>query len=99
MRRMEATNGPDLIASVKGILNLYLDKPQHSELELDQVHRVGPHTAMSRTGTRNVLCRVHFFTVKKEIMRQAWRKGRLLFDGAEITLLQGLSRRTHATFP
>lgn len=65
----EATTGADLIAIVKGILNTYLDKPPESELELDRVHRVGPHTAFPHTGTRDVLCRVHFSTIKEQIMR------------------------------
>lgn len=39
----------------------------------------------------DVPCRVHYFKIREKIMRQAWHKGKLPFDGVEISLLPDLS--------
>lgn len=100
----EATMGPDLRTTVIALLNQVLGKPPASEMELDRVHRIpGPRVTPSATRDpaatdppRDVLCRVHFFTIKEEILRLAWEKGPIDFDGALIRIFPDVSRQTRA---
>lgn len=98
----EATMGPDLRSIVVAILNQVLGKPPTADLELDRVHRIPgprpPPTAQRAPADqdlpRDVLCRVHFFTIKEEILRLAWVKGTIDFDGAPIRIFPDISRQT-----
>ncbi|PIO28748.1 hypothetical protein AB205_0221580 [Aquarana catesbeiana] len=100
----EATMGSDLRATVVAILNQVLGKPPAAELELDRVHRIpGPRIPPAASQDpdatdlpRDVLCRVHFFTIKEEIMRLAWERGPIDFDGALIRIYPDISRQTRA---
>lgn len=83
----------DLRATVTAIFNR-LDKPPTAELELDWVHRVQGPIGEDALSPRDVLARVHFYTVKEEIMRQAWVKGPVDFDGAAVHLFPDLLRFT-----
>lgn len=98
----EATMGPDLRSTVTAILNQVLGKPPTADLELDRVHRIpGPRPPPSAQRSspeldfpRDVLCRVHFFTIKEDILRLAWEKGPIDFDGAPIRIFPDISRQT-----
>lgn len=89
----EATGAEDLEATVLAILQGVLDTPQTST-ELDRVHRtLGPRPS-DPDRPRDVLCRVHRYTQKDLVLRKAWERGEVMFDGAEIKILPDLSRAT-----
>lgn len=89
----EATGAEDLEATVLAILQGVLDTPQTS-IELDRVHRtLGPRPS-DPDRPRDVLCRVHRYTQKDLVLRKAWERGEVMFDGAEIKILPDLSRAT-----
>lgn len=89
----ESTSSADLRSTVTGIFNTILDRPPDSALEIDRVHRVGTGGDNSDY-PRDVLCRVHLYRTKDEIMRKARRRDAISFDGAEVIILSDLSRRT-----
>lgn len=90
----EATSGTDLKPTVVSILNQVLGREVTSPIELDRVHRVGGMGGDRSDRPRDVLCRVHYYTLKEEIMRKAWRLGPVEFDGSTVHLYPDLSRNT-----
>lgn len=88
----EATSGGDLRATIVAIFNRLLDKPPTAELELDHVHRVQGPRGGDDLAPRDILARVHYYTIKEEILRKAWSQGPLDFDGASVQLFPDLSR-------
>lgn len=90
----EATSGAELKPTVITILNKALGREATSPIELDRVHRVGGPGGARDGRPRDVLCRVHYYTLKEEIMRKAWNLGPVDFFGAPIHLYPDLSRNT-----
>lgn len=90
----EATAPGDLAVTITSIFNSYLDRAPSTEIELDRVHRVSPGVTPASGRPRDVLCRVHYYKVKDLILRKAWHRGPIDFDGASIQLLPDLSRAT-----
>lgn len=90
----EATSGTDLKSTVITILNRVFDREASSPIELDQVHRVGGPRRDSSGRPWDVLWRVHYYTLKEDLIRKAWRMGPVDFDGASIHFCLNLSRNT-----
>lgn len=90
----EATSGSDLRATIVAIFNRLLDKPPTAELELDRVHRVQGPRGGDDLAPRDILARVHYYTIKEEILRRAWSQGPLDFDGASVQFFPDISRMT-----
>nr|AWH61093.1 L1 transposable element [Pyxicephalus adspersus] len=84
----------DLHATVTTIFNMILDRPLDTPIEIDRVHRVRSVRDRSSNLPNDVLCRVHYYTVKEEIMRKAWRLGPVDFDGASVQLLPDVPAQT-----
>lgn len=70
-----------------------LDNPNRT-IELDRVHRaLGPRSAdLSRP--HDVVCRLHCYTQKDDILRTAWEHGVMELDRAQIKILPDLPRAT-----
>lgn len=80
--------------TVKKIFNFLLEKPETSNIELDRVHQaLGPRNIDS-TKPRDMICRVHFYREKEEIMRKAREKGQVNLNGTSVYLLHDLCRFT-----
>lgn len=96
--------GPDLRVTVVAILNQFQGKPPTAELELDHVHRVlGPRTPPSSQVAHgptalpcDILCRVHFFNGKEEILHQAWDRDSIDFDSTLVRVYPDVSRQIQA---
>lgn len=90
----ESVPNSELRSSVVNVFNRYLDRPPDSEIIIDRVHRtLGPRSDTSDR-PRDVLCCLHSFSLKEDILQQAWRVGVLEFDGAAVHLLPDVSRKT-----
>lgn len=89
----EATTGTDLKPLVTAILNTVLGREASFPIELDRVHRVGGIKRDRNDCLRDVLCRVHYYTLK-ELMHKAWHLGPVDFDSSAIHLYPDLSRNT-----
>lgn len=90
----EATLGADLLASVVAIFNQLLGDPPSNVIEINPVYRVPVMRDVSLTAPQDVLCCVHFFTIKEAIMRAARQKGPLDFDEAQVHLFLDLCHHT-----
>lgn len=90
----ETIKTPDLRKTAIDIFNKYLENPSDTHIELDRVHR-SPVGLISEQGSpRDVLCRVHFYRVKEDIMRAVWQKGALEYAGQEVQVFPDLSWQT-----
>lgn len=92
----ESIGGEVLRTTIVAILNQILGKPPTDHIELDRVHRVPAVSDPLSDRIRDVLCRVHFFTIKDEIVRAAWRQGAIDYEGAKIIIFPDLCRSTLA---
>lgn len=90
----EATRQADLKLTVTAIFNDFLERPTETPVAIDRVHRtLGPRDP-TEDRPRDILCCLHNYSVKEDILQRAWRRGNIDFDGAQITLLPDVSRRT-----
>lgn len=92
----EATRQDQLAPTIMGILNQYLGRDPAAELLLDRVHRTTGPVPTSQDRPCDVLCRVHYYHLKEEILQKAWARGPIDFDGASIKIFPDVSRRTLA---
>lgn len=65
----KATSGTDLRPTAISILNQVLGREASSSIELDRVHRVGGPGGDRGGCPRDVLCRVHYYTLKEELLQ------------------------------
>lgn len=90
----EAVAGSGLRDSVTVIFNQLLENPPDTLIELDRVHMVPTARNPDQSTPRDVLCRVHFFRIREDIIRAAWQKGPLDFEEVEIQVYPNLCRQT-----
>lgn len=63
-------------------------------LELDQVHRaLGPRSS-DLNNPCEIICHLHRYVYKEDIVRKAWRMETIDFNGANIKILLDLSKPT-----
>lgn len=91
---LENVEDAEIGPTIRSICNNILGKPQQAELIIDRVHRVTPYRSHPGPGSRDVLCRIHFFNIKDEIMRRAWQLGQIEYAGVRILILLDISRNT-----
>lgn len=90
----EATRQTDLKATVTAIFNNCLERPPETPIAIDRVHRTLGPRGPTEDRPRDVLCCLHNYSVKEDILQRAWIRGHVDFDGAQIALLPDVSRRT-----
>lgn len=83
----------ELRETVLGIFNKLLDISHDTQIELDHVHRIPTFRNSAQKTPRDVLCRVHFYKAKEEMMRAAWRKNPVEFNKQEIQVYSDLCRQ------
>lgn len=90
----EATGAEDLTATIMAIFRDLMGELYPNSLSFDRIHRaLGPRsTDLERP--RDVICRIHQYAQKEMILRAAWEKGNMEFDGACIRIMPDLSRPT-----
>lgn len=89
----ETTPPENLGETVKEIFRSVLEEP-NLEIELDRVHRtLGPRPEDPHR-PRDVVCRLHRYTQKENILRRAWEHGEVDVQGIRTKILPDLSRAT-----
>lgn len=89
----EATGTEDLPATMSAIFRIIMKSSQLT-VEEDRVHRALGPRSNDPERPRDVLCRLHRYSRKELILREAWGAGDTEFDGALIKILPDLSRAT-----
>lgn len=90
----ESVTTPNIMPTLNKLFNNLLGDPEGSQIEMDRAHRtLGPKNP-DPNRPRDVVCRLHYFTVKEQILRKARDKGDIHLDGCKIQLLADLSKMT-----
>lgn len=90
----EAVGRADLKSTVVNIFNSVLGHDHPREITIDRVHRsLGP-PAVDPARPRDIICRLHYYTVKEDILRKAWEAGRTEWEGTQIQIFPDVSKRT-----
>lgn len=63
-------------------------------MEFDRVHRTLGPKPQDPDRPRDVICCLHRYIKKEQILRTAWNTNRIDFDGAELLIYQDVSRAT-----
>lgn len=90
----EATGPEDLRDTVDAIFCWVLDSVPPESLELDLVHRALSPSSTDPNMPCNIICCLHRYTHKEDILRKAWTMETIDFDGATIKILPDLSKAT-----
>lgn len=70
------------------------DASRNAPLELDHVHRaLGPKNP-NLEHPRDVICRVHFYAIKADMMQEEHTQEAIYFNGAQVFLVPDLSKVT-----
>lgn len=90
----EATGMEDLAESTLAIFRDLLGEQYPPNLSFDRIHRaLGPRSTDPER-PRDVICRLHRYSHKELMLRAAWEKGEITFDGAVVRILPDLSKAT-----
>lgn len=65
-----------------------------TRVEFDRIHRTLGPCSKDLDRPRDLICRLHKYTLKETVLQKAWEYGDLEFDGASIKILLDLSRAT-----
>lgn len=90
----ESVTTANILPTLKKLFNDLLGNPETSPIEIDRAHRtLGPKNP-DPNRPRDILCRIHYFTVKELILRKARDRGDIFIEACKIQLLSDLSKMT-----
>ncbi|KAM9305492.1 uncharacterized protein PAF06_014052 [Gastrophryne carolinensis] len=84
----------DLEAIVTSVFYRLLGNTLTAIIKLDRIHRAAGRPPGAPDAPRDILCRVHHYRVKEEILRKAWEAGQIVHDSSPLTVLPDLARST-----
>lgn len=90
----ETVANANILPSLQKLFNDLLGDPETSPIEIDRAHRTLGPKSQDPNRSRDILCRIHYFTVKELILRKARERGDIFLDGCKIQLLSDLSKMT-----
>lgn len=90
----EAPGPENLTETVQASLHKVLEGDPPATLELDKVHRALGPKPMDVERPHNVICRLHCYGLKEQIVRAARLKGLVDFDGEHILIYPDVSLAT-----
>ncbi|KAM9330759.1 uncharacterized protein PAF06_017819 [Gastrophryne carolinensis] len=94
IQRIEALeNGLAVQRSISQVAVLHLDDLENRSRRNNIRLRGLPESA-DPNRPWDVICRLHYYSVKEEILRKAWERDRICFDGATIQIFPDVSRRS-----
>lgn len=90
----ERVSGDSIKTTILAIFRTVLGGDPTRSIELDRVHRsLGP-VPEDPARSRDIICRIHLYTIKEELLRKAWDNSPLEWEGHRIQILPDVSRRT-----
>lgn len=80
-----AENGSSMVNFVEKLLRDSLDIPQTTSLGIERTHRaLGPKPSGSEEKPRSIIIGFTLFATKEEVLRKAWTKKTVLWEGRRI---------------
>lgn len=80
--------------TARAILSRVVTPDPPVNFEFDRVHGALGARSMDPDRPRDVICRLHRYAVKERMLRDAWVKGPIDFDGASVTIFVYVTRGT-----
>ncbi|KAM9319837.1 protein mono-ADP-ribosyltransferase PARP4 [Gastrophryne carolinensis] len=90
----EEMGGDRLRTVAQSIFNSLLDRRPETTYRIERIHRVMSRPQGGPGSPRDVLCRLLSFEDREEIVKTAWERGTVNWNGTRITILPDFSRRT-----
>lgn len=90
----KATAPRDIIPSLIVVFWEILRLPDTAPVETDQAHRALKPPSQDPESPRDIICKLHKYTLKDRIMQKMRNKPYFDFDGAKLFFYQDLSRCT-----
>uniref|UniRef100_A0A8C5W7Z5 L1 transposable element RRM domain-containing protein n=1 Tax=Leptobrachium leishanense TaxID=445787 RepID=A0A8C5W7Z5_9ANUR len=88
----EGTENLDLI--IQTLFNELLQRPPDTPIQLDRAHRALRGRGAPTATPRDVICRVHLFSLKEEVMKAARNSSEVVFNDHTLEIYQDISRAT-----
>ncbi|XP_073462226.1 uncharacterized protein [Aquarana catesbeiana] len=89
----ESITAKELAPTAQKIFGQILGAQAPNVIEIDRVHRVPLQNTKTDT-PRDVICKIHKYTVKENIMKTARNTPIITFEGSNIALYPDISKRT-----
>uniref|UniRef100_A0A8C5MIZ2 Transposase element L1Md-A101/L1Md-A102/L1Md-A2 n=1 Tax=Leptobrachium leishanense TaxID=445787 RepID=A0A8C5MIZ2_9ANUR len=90
----EPEDTEDIPLILQTLFNALLERPPDTPILLDRAHRALRPRGAPSTPPRDIICRIHHFPLKEEIMQVARKKRSITHDGHAVEVYQDLSRFT-----
>uniref|UniRef100_A0A8C5MJD9 Uncharacterized protein n=1 Tax=Leptobrachium leishanense TaxID=445787 RepID=A0A8C5MJD9_9ANUR len=90
----EPEDTEDIPLTLRTLFNALLERPPDTPILLDRAHRALRPRGAPSAPPRDIICRIHHFPLKEEIMQAARKKRSITHDGHAIEVYQDLSRFT-----
>lgn len=90
----ESIHATALIPTLTKFFNTILNKEPDTSIEFDRAHRALRPQSTDPARPRDVVCRIHLYSLKEEIMRKSRLSADLNIAGSKVSLFPDLSRRT-----
>lgn len=79
---------------VTGLFNHLLDRPEHTQISMDRIHRALRPKGRESDPPRDIICFINEFAIKEELLQKAREKSILEYNGHPIHIYQDLSAIT-----
>uniref|UniRef100_A0A8C5PC04 Transposase n=1 Tax=Leptobrachium leishanense TaxID=445787 RepID=A0A8C5PC04_9ANUR len=90
----ESEDAEDIPLTLRTLFNALLERPPDTPILLDRAHRALRPRGAPSAPPRDIICRIHHFPLKEEIMQAARKKRSITHDGHAVEVYQDLSRFT-----
>lgn len=90
----ESLPAANILPKLKRLFNNLLGTEENAEIEINRAHRTLGPKSQDPNQPKDILCRIHYFTVKELILRKARERVDILLDGYQVQLFSDLSKMT-----
>lgn len=90
----EKYNSNDLLVTIQKLFSQIMGSAASEHVEIDRVHRTTPFVSQNKDRPRDVICKIHKYSVKETIMRIVQYTPLIEYEGTQISLFPDISRRT-----
>uniref|UniRef100_A0A8C5M280 L1 transposable element RRM domain-containing protein n=1 Tax=Leptobrachium leishanense TaxID=445787 RepID=A0A8C5M280_9ANUR len=88
----ESDESPEnLVELLRHLFNDLLHRPEDAKIKFDRAHRALKPRGATTDQPRDIICRLHDFVVKEEILRAARKTATIKVDGCSVALYQDVS--------
>lgn len=87
----ESVEGDHISPAIISIFNSLLNRPAHTPVEMERIHRALRPKGRETDPPRDIICCIVDFRLKEEILKMARGRPQILHNGAQVQIYQDLS--------